>query len=323
MFRFATDGIAKQCYIGSPGNLHSHLFYFTASQNTHVIDTFGDGANANPGRLFVQWKMECHDAVLRGCLFTNTDGYGMMLGGYDGQAYRVEVSDTRFQGCAFGMWLFSSSGDIQITENFFSGFTDGTASALAAGHDHLPSDGGLSVVGVTFARNTLGLNAPRGTGSPVLNVYDNYGLGPQYTWDVTESETIDDDSLYLLTDPPGWRNAWGYVDPGEFDATAPVVNNFAINGGAASSTTRSVTLNIAATDPGAGMGAAERFPFLLGGAMQFSDDGSSWSEVIPYSSTHDWTLSSGTGVNTVYARFRDVDGNWSSVTTDTISFTGP
>ena len=44
-----------------------------------------------------------------------------------------------------------------------------------------------------------------------------------------------------------------------------------------------------------------------------SNDRITWSEVRPYSKSSNWKMSSGGGVKTVYARFRDRDGNWSEV----------
>ena len=126
--------------------------------------------------------------------------------------------------------------------------------------------------------------------------------------------------MFLATDPAGWHDDNGYLDPGEFDTVAPAVNSFAINSDAASSTTRAVTLDISVSDAGSGMGSAARFPFLEGAAMQFSNDNSNWSRVVPYATTYEWVLSANSGVKTVYARFRDVDGNWSSVANDTITY---
>jgi len=44
--------------------------------------------------------------------------------------------------------------------------------------------------------------------------------------------------------------------------------------------------------------------------MTFSNDDLEWSEPEPYTTTKMWTLSSGKEDKTVYAKFRDVTGNW-------------
>jgi YD repeat-containing protein len=46
--------------------------------------------------------------------------------------------------------------------------------------------------------------------------------------------------------------------------------------------------------------------------MQFSNDGSSWSELEPYNTTTAWTLICGDGQKTVYVKFKDAAGNWST-----------
>jgi YD repeat-containing protein len=46
--------------------------------------------------------------------------------------------------------------------------------------------------------------------------------------------------------------------------------------------------------------------------MQFSNDGSSWSDLEPYNTTTAWTLICGDGQKTVYVKFKDAAGNWST-----------
>ena len=70
------------------------------------------------------------------------------------------------------------------------------------------------------------------------------------------------------------------------------------------------------------MGSSARFPYKEGGLMQFSDNDIAWSQVEPYSTTHNWTLSGRAGGKTVYARFRDRDGNWSDAVKGTIQLSG-
>jgi len=44
--------------------------------------------------------------------------------------------------------------------------------------------------------------------------------------------------------------------------------------------------------------------------MCFSNDEQNWSSLEPYKQTKQWTLEPGNGLKTVYARFRDGEGNW-------------
>ena len=53
--------------------------------------------------------------------------------------------------------------------------------------------------------------------------------------------------------------------------------------------------------------------------MSFSNDESTWSGWRAYATSASWTLTTGDGSKTVYARFRDGVGNVSTNVTDTIT----
>jgi len=53
--------------------------------------------------------------------------------------------------------------------------------------------------------------------------------------------------------------------------------------------------------------------------MSFSNDGSAWGGWQTYATSANWSLPSGDGIKTVYARFRDVAGNVSSPVSNTIA----
>jgi hypothetical protein len=93
------------------------------------------------------------------------------------------------------------------------------------------------------------------------------------------------------------------------DATPPT-GAIAINGGAAYTTSRTVTLTLSCTD---NVGCYR---------MQFSNDNVTWSTVVNYATTRSWSLTSGNGTKTVYARYRDREGNWSEASLDTIIYDG-
>ena len=80
-----------------------------------------------------------------------------------------------------------------------------------------------------------------------------------------------------------------------------------INGGAAATNSRTVTLTLSATDAVTSVTQ-----------MRFSNNGTSFSAAEAFAPTKTWTLSSGAGTKTVYAQFRDAAGNWSTAVTDTI-----
>ena len=80
-----------------------------------------------------------------------------------------------------------------------------------------------------------------------------------------------------------------------------------VNAGAASTTSQTVALTLAASD-------------LLSGVtqMRFSNDGVTYSTPQAYATSATWTLSGGAGTKTVSAQFRDGAGNWSPPTADAI-----
>lgn len=90
------------------------------------------------------------------------------------------------------------------------------------------------------------------------------------------------------------------------DTTAPT-GTITINSAAATTQTTAVTLTLSATD-NSGMVSQ----------MQFSNDGTTYSPAEAYATTKSWTLTSGDGTKTVYAKFKDAAGNWSTAVSDTI-----
>lgn len=70
-----------------------------------------------------------------------------------------------------------------------------------------------------------------------------------------------------------------------------------------------VTLSLSAQDNSGGSGISQ---------MQFSNDNSAWSAAEPYAVSKSWALPAGEGTKTVYVRYKDAAGNWSSCFSDTI-----
>jgi len=99
----------------------------------------------------------------------------------------------------------------------------------------------------------------------------------------------------------------GLLDPVD---TTPPQGFILINGGYMYTNTTSVNLLLSATDSGSGMGQ--------GAQMQLSNDGVNWTNPDDYILNKNWTLLPGDGTKTVYAKFKDVAGNWSQAFSDTI-----
>ena len=89
--------------------------------------------------------------------------------------------------------------------------------------------------------------------------------------------------------------------------TTPPVGSVSINSGAAATKNAIVTLTLSATDSQSGVSQ-----------MQFSNDDLTWSAAESYATTKSWTLAAVDGPKTVYAKFKDVAGNWSSTYSDDI-----
>ena len=83
----------------------------------------------------------------------------------------------------------------------------------------------------------------------------------------------------------------------------------AINGGAAATNSRNVTLTLTATDA-----------LTSVTQMRFSNTGTSFSAAEAFAPTKAWSLTTGAGTKTVYVQFKDALGNWSGSVTDTIVF---
>ena len=147
--------------------------------------------------------------------------------------------------------------------------------------------------------------APVQIDSSVLSVFD--GISPNGQWQLWAQ---DDSSGNTLTTISGWSLSFTWAD------NQVPTGTVAVNGGAASTTSANVTLNLAATDPAPASGVKE---------MRFSNDGVTFSAYQPYAVTAAWALSGGDGTRTVYAQFRDGDGNVSAVASDAITLdtTGP
>jgi large repetitive protein len=102
-------------------------------------------------------------------------------------------------------------------------------------------------------------------------------------------------------DPTPASRSW-FVD------TVVPKGTIVINGGAASTASRSVTLKLSASDPSPASGVA---------SMRFKNAGTTtWSEWFDYSTSKSWTLTAGAGTKTVYVQYKDRAGNISATASE-------
>jgi flagellar hook assembly protein FlgD len=94
--------------------------------------------------------------------------------------------------------------------------------------------------------------------------------------------------------------------------TTPPTGSIIINNGAAYTNSTTVDLTLSATDS-----------YVSVTEMQFSNDGLSWTTPEAYATSKSWTINTGDGTKTIYAKFKDNAGNWmivpcsNSITLDT------
>jgi len=182
--------------------------------------------------------------------------------------------------------------------------------------DSTPPTGTVTInSGATYTNTstvTLTLSATDNSGTVSLMKFSNDGTS------YSSPEPYNTTKTWTLTSGDGTKTVYAkFADPsGNWSSpatdtiildTAPPTDSVIINAGAAVTNTRTVTLTLSATD---NSGTVSQ--------MKFSNDGASYSSPEPYGSTKTWTLTSGDGTKTVYAKFSDPAGNWSSAVTDTI-----
>jgi hypothetical protein len=314
-----TNSLWKYNYIHNPWPDHSHPFYNREYWYIYYIGNYADVLpQDDSGKVGIHWRDgkgggtgdRRHNWAI-GNLFRNVPGWAVKL---NTEEQSVHTSDNKINdNIIIGTWrnnailVERSDGNTEINGNFFTDVSVGNIIDLGYGAS-IPDK---VIRGVTVKNNERG-------GQVSGNLYACTLNPPDCEIDV--SGNTQHSMNHRTGDPPGWYDSNGYLDPGEYEYYPPE-GSFDINNGAPSTSTRTVTLNINVNDQISGMGSAARFPFKQGGLMQFSNNGVNWHQVEDYSSSHSWTLTSGDGVKTVSARFRDRDGNWGDPISDTITLT--
>ena len=187
-----------------------------------------------------------------------------------------------------------------------------------------PTNAGSVQWAVTFSESVTGVDAgdfalvTTGTiaSAAITNVS---GSGNSYTVTVGTGtgdgtlglNLVDNDSILDLSanrlGGTGLGNGTFTGQSYTIDKAAPT-GTLVINGGAAATNSRNVTLTLSATDA---LSSVTQ--------MRFSNTGTSFSAAEAYATTKAWTLTTGAGTKTVYVQFKDAVGNWSTAAiTDTI-----
>lgn len=186
--------------------------------------------------------------------------------------------------------------------------------------DTTPPTGGLSLPGGDLYTSqtvvVFNVTATDGLGSGVTEMRfstDNITwtpwlpFAPTYTWTFTPNGNAVQGLIVQFGDALGNRqNILSQVGIVILDTTQPTAT-ITINGGAAQTNSREVTLTLTAVDEGGG-------PFT----MRFSNDGVNWTPWEPFAVTRSWTLPDVEGPHTVYTEIRDTLGIVSPVASDDI-----
>ena len=198
-------------------------------------------------------------------------------------------------------YMWGDSGGFDPIANYSVTFDDEAAGTMPAA-DPI-TNGGTYKPFLQGDVETFRPPAPAAGTSSVLSVFD--GLSPNGTWNLFAMDDASSGGIITLS---GWSLEFTWADT--LNPTGTVV----VNAGAATTSTTAVTLGLTANDPAPASGVTQ---------MRFSNDGVTFSPYQAFAPTAAWTLAAGDGVKTVYAQFRDADGNQSAVSTDTIQLTLP
>jgi hypothetical protein len=154
----------------------------------------------------------------------------------------------------------------------------------------------------------LTVAAAAAANSGVLEVSSNGNLTLAFVDSKESSDTGSDTatftgSLYSAGGSSGGSSGGG----APADTTPPTNTSVVIAAGVSTTASVAVTLTLAATDAS---------QMMISNALDFT--GSTWET---YATTKTWTLTSGAGSKTVYAKFKDTTGNMSIAVSDTINST--
>lgn len=193
--------------------------------------------------------------------------------------------------------LAPSSDTIPPTVSLSAPASSATVSGTSVTVSATASDN-VGVAGVQFKLDGVNLNA-EDTASP-------YSI----TWNTTTAVNGSHTLTAVARDAAGnitTSAARPVTVSNTTSDTTPPTGSITINAGASATKTTAVTLTLSATD---NSGAVAQ--------MQCSNDGTTFSTPEAYATTKTWTLTSGEGTKTVWAKFKDAAGNWSAAVSDTI-----
>ena len=163
-------------------------------------------------------------------------------------------------------------------------------------------------IGVTGYRVANGSDA---SGAATVNVTSTKSYSANVSWTLPPGEGTKTVAVQYRDAAGNWSG--NYTDIIILDVTAPATGSLNINSSAAATDTRSVTLNLSATDDIGVTGYRVANGSDASGAATINV-----TSTTSYSADISFTLSTGNGTKTVAVQYRDAAGNWSGNYTDTI-----
>lgn len=271
----------------------------------------------------LKWSYRMGGGVSCSAAISELDGYGgpkALFGSGDGKIYCVNKD---------GLDFVPTSPVIRVNDNPWPMFQADIRHSGRYG-SILPT-GTISINGGNYyansANSTINWTAVMGAsgsaiaGARVANsppadwaaVNRVYYPNP-FQWTLASGDGVK--TVYMRVEDVAGNMSAVVTDSIVLDTIAPYPD-ISINSGAQHTNSRNVTLTLSATDTGSGMGQ--------GSKMKISNTNPvDWSTVpeedYPGLHTRQWGLSSGNGVKTVYAKFKDAAGNWSVADLGTIIF---
>ncbi len=159
---------------------------------------------------------------------------------------------------------------------------------------------------ITAAAGSGGAISPSSAVSVAYGTNQTFNIIPNSGYKIS-NVLVDGTSVGAVSDYTFSNITSNHTISASFADIAAPTGAVTINSGGALTNNTPVTLTLSAAD---NSGAVSQ--------MQFSNDNVTWSTAETYATAKTWMIASGDGVKTVYAKFKDGAGNWSSVYTDTI-----
>ena len=198
----------------------------------------------------------------------------------------------------------SASTTSTITLTWTATGNNGTT-GTATGYDIRYSTSTINDGNWATATQATGEPAPSASGSSETMTVSGLSASQSYYFALKASDAALNESALSNVVNGSTQSAGGGGGGGGGAAPATLSGTISINSGAISTNSKSVTLALSAS------GATQ---MVVASTSDFA--GTSWET---YAASKTWTLTDGNGNKSVYAKFRDGSGNFSSVVTDTIT----